>query len=104
MPSGAEGCLGAQMGEVRMKAVATVANADAGNSGEVVKPSWLERAKEYFEDLKAEMSKVTWPSRQQVQATTAVVIGAVFAFALYFALVDVALSWVVGKIFDSFTK
>ena len=87
--------------------MATVANADPGNSGEVVKPasgSWLERAKDYFEDMKAEMKKVTWPSREQVQATTAVVIGAVFAFAAYFALVDVALSWAVGRIFDTFTK
>jgi preprotein translocase subunit SecE len=81
-----------------------------GNNGQVVKPegsgvgSWLERAKEYYADLKAEMKKVTWPSREQVQATTAVVIVCVFAFAAYFALVDVLLGKVIGRVFDLLAK
>ncbi len=77
-----------------------------GNNQEVVKPggSWIDRAKEYFEDLKAEMKKVTWPTRQQVQATTAVVIACVFAFAAYFALVDEVLGRVIRRIFDLLAK
>ena len=87
----------------------SVANMAAeGNNGEVVKSggigSWLVRAKEYYQDMKAEMSKVTWPSRQQVYTTTAVVIACVFAFAAYFALVDQALSLVIGRIFDFLAK
>ncbi len=80
-----------------------------GNNEEVVKTggsvgSWLERAKEYYADLKAEMKKVTWPSREQVQATTAVVIACVFAFAAYFALVDVLLGKVISRVFDLLAK
>ena len=77
-----------------------------GNNGEVVKSeaSWIDRAKEYYHDLKAEMKKVTWPTRDQVQATTAVVIGCVFAFAAYFALVDELLGRVIRRIFELLAK
>jgi preprotein translocase subunit SecE len=50
--------------------------------------NWLDRSKEYVGDLKLEMRRVTWPSRKQVESTTAVVIFAVFAFAAYFWVVD----------------
>ncbi len=83
----------------------SVANMEAGNNEPVVKPApWLERAKEYYADMKAEMHKVTWPSREQVQATTAVVIACVFAFAAYFALVDVVLGRMIRRLFDTLAK
>ena len=77
-----------------------------GNNGEAaqVGGSWLERAKEYYHDLKAEMHKVTWPTRQQVQATTAVVIACVFAFAAYFALVDMLLGRLIARVFEVLAK
>ncbi len=82
--------------------------ATEGNNGEVVNTggvnSWLDRVKEYYADLKAEMHKVTWPSRDQVQATTAVVIACVFAFAGYFALVDVVLGAAIRRLFDLLAK
>jgi preprotein translocase subunit SecE len=49
---------------------------------------WPQISRDYIEDLKLEMRRVTWPTRQQVQATTVVVILTVFAFAAYFKLVD----------------
>jgi preprotein translocase subunit SecE len=55
-------------------------------------------------DLKAEMRAVTWPSWKQVRTTTAVVIGAVFAFAFYFAIVDLVLGRAINRVFDTFTK
>ena len=60
--------------------------------------------KEFFKDLQAEMRRVTWPSRKQVRATTLVVIVTVFAFAAYFAVVDLALGRSITKVFDLFTK
>jgi cobyric acid synthase len=36
--------------------------------------SWLKGVRDYIDELKAEMRRVTWPSRKQVQATTAVVV------------------------------
>jgi preprotein translocase subunit SecE len=49
---------------------------------------WPQQTKTYYEELRQEMRRVTWPSRQQVQATTVVVILTVFAFAAYFKVVD----------------
>jgi len=60
------------------------------------------RVKEYVEDLRGEMKLVTWPSWKQVRATTSVVIGAVFAFALYFMVVDQAVGWAVEQVFKKF--
>jgi preprotein translocase subunit SecE len=66
--------------------------------------SWPAQTKEYFEDLRMEMRRVTWPSWPQVRATTAVVIFAVFAFAAYFAVVDTIVGRGIQKLFDTFTK
>jgi len=65
---------------------------------------WPAQTKSYFEDLQGEMRRVTWPSWKQVRATTTVVIVAVFAFAAYFALVDMLVGRGVNAIFHSFTK
>ncbi|MFN3326019.1 MAG: preprotein translocase subunit SecE [Bryobacteraceae bacterium] len=66
--------------------------------------SWPSRTKNYFEDLKMEMRRVTWPSWKQVRATTTVVVVAVFMFAAYFAVVDLLLGRTINRIFDAFTK
>jgi preprotein translocase subunit SecE len=73
--------------------------------------SWMERAggwpaktRDYFDDLKQEMRRVTWPSWKQVRATTTVVIVAVFAFAAYFAVVDELVGRLINKLFDAFSR
>jgi preprotein translocase subunit SecE len=86
-----------------------VANADvkvmSGGEGFPAKvAAWPAKVKEYFLDLQAEMRRVTWPSWKQVRATTAVVIVAVFAFAAYFAAVDMVLGRAIKRVFDTFTK
>src|ERR1041384_7337630 len=65
---------------------------------------WVGGTREYFNPLKLEMRRVTWPSRKQVEATTAVVIFSVFAFAAYFALVDNILSKALKAVLEFFTK
>ena len=50
--------------------------------------AWVVGTREYVNDLKLEMRRVTWPNRKQVEGTTAVVIISVFVFAAYFAVVD----------------
>ena len=52
------------------------------------KQSFVDSTREYLEDIRGEMKRVTWPSRQKVESTTLVVIVSVFAFAAYFYLVD----------------
>jgi preprotein translocase subunit SecE len=47
----------------------------------------------FLSDVRAEMRKVVTPSRKEVQATTTVVIVAVFIFGVYFFAVD----WIFGR-------
>ena len=65
---------------------------------------WVQDTKDYFNELKLEMRRVTWPNRKQVEGTTAVVIISVFAFAAYFAVVDSLLVKAIKGILDFFTK
>jgi preprotein translocase subunit SecE len=66
--------------------------------------NWFERTKDYINELKLEMRRVTWPNRKQVQGTTLVVIFSVFLFAGYFEIVDSILSRGVTAVFRIFTK
>jgi len=50
--------------------------------------SFVERTSGFLKDVRNEMRKVVTPSRQEVQTTTLVVIGTVFAFAAFFWVVD----------------
>ena len=54
--------------------------------------SWPQATRDYLDELMLEMKRVTWPTRKQVQATTAVVIVTVFAFAAYFKIVDLVIN------------
>jgi preprotein translocase subunit SecE len=64
--------------------------------------AWPEQARSYIEEVKAEMRRVSWPTWPQVRATTGVVIGAVFLFAAYFAVVDGIVNWVIERILGAF--
>lgn len=66
--------------------------------------SWPAAIKNYFEELKMEMRRVTWPNEKQVKATTAVVIASVFAFAAYFFVVDFVIGRGITQIFKVLAK
>jgi preprotein translocase subunit SecE len=66
-------------------------------------PTWLSEAigwlprkfrelKQFFTEVRAELKKVTWPSRQEVQATTVVVIATTIFFGFYLYSLDLLLS------------
>jgi preprotein translocase subunit SecE len=65
---------------------------------------WFDGAKDYVNELKAEMRRVTWPNRKQVESTTAVVIVSVFLFAGYFAVIDKLLENGEIRLLNFFTK
>lgn len=65
---------------------------------------WVDNTKDYINDLKLEMRRVTWPSRKQVETTTGVVIVSVFAFAAYFFVVDSLLGKAIKGVLSFFTK
>jgi preprotein translocase subunit SecE len=77
-----------------------------GSEGNLIQraSSWTVGVKDYFEELRTEMKRVTWPSWKQVRATTIVVIIAVFAFAAYFAVIDQIFLSLINKLFNAFTK
>ncbi len=66
--------------------------------------SWPERIRSFYHDVRTEMKKVTSPSFKEVQATTAVVIITVFLFALYFFLVDLAISNTLERMLHYFSR
>jgi preprotein translocase subunit SecE len=68
------------------------------------KKNFVDSTREYVDSLRVEMRKVTWPSRKQVESTTAVVIVSVFAFAAYFEVVDTVLGRGIKAVMQFFTK
>jgi preprotein translocase subunit SecE len=59
---------------------------------------FLTRLREFFQEVAAEFRRVNWPSRQEVAASTAVVLVVVLVLSMYLGAVDVALSRLVGVI------
>ena len=66
--------------------------------------TWPTKIQDYYHELKMEMRRVSWPTWDQVRATTTVVIASVFAFAIYFFLVDFLIGRFITKIFETFAK
>ena len=58
----------------------------------------IERIKAFFTEVTAELKKVTWPQRKEVQNTTIVVIVSVFFFGFYLYAVDVVFAQVIQLI------
>ncbi|MBI1791703.1 MAG: preprotein translocase subunit SecE [Acidobacteria bacterium] len=65
---------------------------------------WPAITREYVDGLRTEMKRVTWPTKKQVQSTTAVVILTVFGFAAYFKVVDEILVRALNGVQKTFTK
>lgn len=72
-------------------------------------PDWLQNARGYvpqklaelrafFVEVRSELKKVTWPSRQEVQATTVVVILTTILFGFYLYGMDLGFSWLLSHI------
>ncbi len=66
--------------------------------------SWPQQTRDYIEEVRAEMRRVSWPSWPQVRATTGVVIAAVFLFAAYFWVVDGIVNSIISHIIDYFAR
>jgi preprotein translocase subunit SecE len=62
------------------------------------------RLAEFLREVRSEMRKVIWPSRAEVQSTTAVVLVTVFIFAAYFWLVDNIIGRAIEAMLHTLTK
>jgi preprotein translocase subunit SecE len=56
----------------------------------------------FLREVRAELKKVTWPSRNEVYSTTIVVIFATIFFGFYLFFMDVIFSWLITKVKDFF--
>ena len=59
---------------------------------------WYKRFINFLKETKAELKKVTWPSRNEVTSTTIVVIFATVFFGFYLFFMDLIFSWVITQI------
>ena len=61
--------------------------------------NWWTQTKTFFSEVRSEMAKVTFPTRDEVVATTIVVVVTSFLFAFYLWLADMAIlkgyEWIV---------
>jgi len=71
------------------------------NPGEKIK-DWAVRTREFYQAVRSEMKKVSWPGRQEVISTTLVVIIAVLFFGAYLGVVDGLLGYGVNKLLTYF--
>jgi len=60
---------------------------------------WLNRMRSFLTDVRGELKRTSFPSNQEVQGTTTVVIVTVFIFAVFLWVVDTALFRLIDLIF-----
>jgi preprotein translocase subunit SecE len=72
-------------------------------AGNWVTTRW-ERFRQFLHDVRVELRQVTWPTRNDVRATTAVVLVTVAFFSAYFFLVDLGVGALIQRVFDYFKK
>ena len=58
----------------------------------------IEKAKQFFFDVRVEFRKVTWLGRKEVMSVTLVVLITVFLIASFLGIVDIGLSHLVKRI------
>ena len=63
----------------------------------------FQSSRQFYLDVRGEMKKVSWPSRDEVFGTTMIVIASVFFFGLYLGLVDAILSQGFKVVLEKFT-
>jgi len=72
------------------------------NPGEKIQ-EWWNTTKQFYADVRSEMRKVSWPSRQEVTSTALIVIVAVLFFGAYLGVVvDGLLGYGIRKLFAYF--
>lgn len=60
------------------------------------------RIKVYLNDVRGELKKVTWPTRNDLYKTTIAVIVSSLIFGIYLQLVDISFSKIITEIIDFF--
>lgn len=93
---------GAETGKAKAKDSdkAQKAKAQSGKSGSGVGEK-IAQFREFFEESKAEMKKVTWPTRRETITTSVAVLVLVILMSLFLGVVDLGLSKLVEYILSA---
>jgi preprotein translocase subunit SecE len=67
------------------------------------KVRWYKRLVPFLREVRADVKKVTWPSKNEVYSTTIVVILSTIFFGFYLYIMDLIFSYVVQQIENLFT-
>jgi preprotein translocase subunit SecE len=59
----------------------------------------IEKIKNFFREVKIEMSRVIWPSKEELWRSTWIVIFLTFAFAIYIFVVDTIFRYLFNLIY-----
>ena len=63
---------------------------------------WWGRSRRFLAEVRNELSRVTWPSRKEVYATTLVVILTSIFFGIYLYGIDLVLNGIMGWLYVKF--
>jgi preprotein translocase subunit SecE len=61
--------------------------------------SAMQQVREYLKDVRSELAKVSWPTREELRDSTVVVIVTVLLVAAFIGIVDQGLNRVVALVF-----
>ena len=61
--------------------------------------SWMDQTREYFKEVQVETKKVSWPTPNELRASTIVVIVSVLIVSVFVGVVDRVLTFGVGLLF-----
>jgi preprotein translocase subunit SecE len=85
-----------------MKTVMVEQDESIGGRARESVTGWWGRSRRFLAEVRNETSRVTWPSRKEVYATTVVVILTSIFFGVYLYGIDVLFSAIIGWIFGIF--
>src|SRR5687767_12045752 len=93
---------GARQGSVVMKTAMAEHDDSFGGRARESMTGWWGRSRRFLAEVRNELSRVTWPSRREVYATTLVVILTSIFFGVYLYGVDLILNAIMGWLYTRF--
>ena len=57
----------------------------------------FQKIKQFFSEIRVEMRKVTWPTRDELKESTKIVIVATFVVTIFIGIIDQILTFVVRR-------
>ena len=61
--------------------------------------SWTQSVRDFIKDVRVEIGRVSWPTREELRESTLVVIATVLLVAVFVGIVDRVLNLAVGLLF-----